>query len=65
MDVRLSMTISSLQFSLLIAFLVVTDAVSKHRGLKQIYLRGNPLDAGARSALERVAQHHPSLVIFV
>jgi hypothetical protein len=61
----MDVTISSSQFSLLLAFPFVTDAVSKHRGLKQIYLRGNPLDAGARSALERVAQHHPSLVIFV
>jgi hypothetical protein len=66
-------------FLLLSAFLVVmlssamahilssclTDAVSKHKGLKQIYLRGNPLDSNARSALEKVAQHHPSLVIFV
>jgi|NorSeaMetagenome_1021524.scaffolds.fasta_scaffold94645_1 hypothetical protein len=42
-----------------------TDAVSKHKLLKQIYLRGNPLDSSARSALEKVAQHHPSLVIFV
>jgi hypothetical protein len=43
----------------------LTDAVSKHKGLKQIYLRGNPLDSNARSSLEKVAQHHPSLVIFV
>lgn len=42
-----------------------TDAVSKNKGLKQIYLRGNPLDSNARNALEKVAQHHPSLVIFV
>jgi len=43
----------------------MTDAVCKHKTLKQIYLRGNPLNTDARSALERVAQHHPSLVIFV
>ena len=43
----------------------LADAVSQHKNLKQMYLRGNPLDTTARSALERVAQHHPSLVIFV
>ena len=43
----------------------LADASSMHKSLKQMYLRGNPLDSGARSALEKVAQHHPSLVIFV
>lgn len=43
----------------------MADAVSKHKNLKQIYLRGNPLNSDSRSALEKVARHHPSLVIFV
>lgn len=34
------------------------------RKLKQLYLRGNPLDATAKEALDNVAKLHPSLVIF-
>mmetsp|Transcript_41045 Transcript_41045/g.64097 ORF Transcript_41045/g.64097 Transcript_41045/m.64097 type:complete len:86 (+) Transcript_41045:255-512(+) len=43
----------------------LAEATQKDKRLKQMYLRGNPIDDAGRTALEKVAQHHPSLVIFV
>uniref|UniRef100_A0A7S4K8I6 Uncharacterized protein n=1 Tax=Guillardia theta TaxID=55529 RepID=A0A7S4K8I6_GUITH len=43
----------------------MAEAMASARQLKQLYLRGNPIDEEGKGALERAAQLHPSLVIFV
>jgi hypothetical protein len=33
--------------------------------MKQLYLRGNPMDEASQAELESSVSHHPSLVLFI